>query len=701
VNYRAMRILVADDEATARLLMQAALGQAGFETILAEDGHDALDKFATLPCDMVMLDVDMPRLDGYATCARLRGLVGDELPIVMVTAMDDVASIEHAFHVGATDFIAKPINWSILGQRLRYLTRANQVLQDLHTANARNSAILNALPDTLLRLDGDGMVLAMHRPAQAGAEPGPDLPAAGETLPARLPRPAAERILAAAAQVRAEGGVATIEYQVEQDRDGTRYFEARLAGILGQEALCLVRDITERKAAEHDIHRLAYFDTLTGLPNRHAFGKRLDLEIARAREHAQGMAVLFLDLDGFKNVNDTLGHSAGDILLQWVADRLRQSIRSTDLVSRVEFPMNTGVELARLGGDEFTVLIPYLRQAEHALHLAQRIHEAMRQPFNLDGKDRVLTTSIGIAIYPEDGENAEALLKHADTAMYHAKNQGRDNCQFYSATLSRDAMRRLDLLGGLRKALERDEFHLEYQPQLDLASGRVDAVEALLRWDHPEHGAVSPAEFIPLAEENGLIVPIGEWVLGMACGDAAKWRDAGMPISLAVNLSAIQFKHPMLLSEIARILARTGLPADALELEVTEGALMEDSAATLATLDAIRGLGVHLALDDFGTGYSSLSYLKRLPLNNLKVDQSFVRGLPGDRENLAIAKAIVGLAKNLGFTVTAEGIETLEQARLFRDMGCETLQGFYIGKPLRAGAVPTHFTRHWNLGDIP
>jgi predicted signal transduction protein with EAL and GGDEF domain len=371
-------------------------------------------------------------------------------------------------------------------------------------------------------------------------------------------------------------------------------------------------------------------------------------------------------------------------------------VRPLDLVARADHP-DVEPELARLGGDEFTLLIPQLRHPEHALGLAHRIHEQMRRPFVLEGREVVVTTSIGIALFPDDGEDAATLLKHADTAMYHAKDQGRDNCQFYSASLTREAMRRLNLESNLRLALEREEFFLVYQPQLDLATGRIHSVEALIRWRHPEQGLIPPMEFIPAAEENGLIVPIGEWVLRTACQDACRWRAAGMPLRVAVNLSAMQFRQPGLVRRIQEILTQSDLPAEGLELEVTEGALMEDSATTLATLQAMRRVGVQLSLDDFGTGYSSLSYLKRLPLNNLKVDQSSVRGLPADRESLAIVRAIVSLAKNLGFTVTAEGIETLEQASILHGLACETLQGYYISKPVPAEAIPALLARQWQV----
>jgi diguanylate cyclase (GGDEF)-like protein len=687
------RILIVDDEATACLLMRAALEQAGYEVTTAEDGTTALRLFQAAPCDLVMLDVAMPGLDGYQTCARLRAEAGEELPIVMVTGMDDLESVERAFQAGATDFIPKPIHWPLIGHRVRYLLRAAGLLRDLDQANARNAALLDAVPDTLLRLSADGRVLDARLAAWAEPVPADD---AGMALTQLVPAEVEARILAAAGEARAGGLPANLEFQIATDGAQPRHYEARLCAIDARETLCLLRDISERKAAEQEIYRLAYFDTLTGLPNRLSFTERLDREIHRARQHHDQLVVLFLDLDGFKDVNDSLGYGFGDQLLHAVAERLRLGVRPADLVARHD-AADMEVELARLGGDEFTLLIPWVRQGDDVLAVAERVHDLLRRPFELQGRALILTASTGIALYPEDGDDAATLLKHADTAMNHAKGQGRDNCQFYSRMLTEAASRRLDLDGHLRQALERKEFSLVYQPQLDLDSGLVHSMEALIRWHHPERGLVPPQSFIPLAEANGLIVPIGEWVLRHACAEAVNWRDGNRPLRVAVNLSAAQFRNPRLLDQIAETLRLTGLEADLLELEVTEGVLMENSEANLKTLYDLRAMGVRLALDDFGTGYSSLSYLKRLPFNTLKVDQSFVRGLPGDRESMAIVRAIVSLAKNLGFSITAEGIETEEQARILDCLGCETLQGHYVGEPIRAEDIPgmiEHHERH-------
>ncbi len=560
---------------------------------------------------------------------------------------------------------------------------------ELAVVEARNKLrnTLEAIPDLLFEIELPGRIVDCHLPERNGLAFGNLI---GANLDQVLPAEAAAVFSAAVQEAYVSGS--SLGNMVElETADGPRWFELSAsrkstASPGSASFVVLARDVTSRREAEQKVYRLAYFDPLTGLPNRLSFSERIEREIYRARRNDEKLAILFLDLDGFKNINDTMGHGTGDLLLQWVSDRLRLSVRPADVVARVD-ASEEEIELARLGGDEFTVLVPHLRNAEDVLGVAHRIHEEMRRPFRLEGKDVVLTTSIGISVFPDDGQDGATLLKHADTAMYHAKDQGRDNCQFYSASLTQQALRRLDLENNLRRALQRDEFFLLYQPQFDLETGRVESVEALIRWQHPEQGLVSPLDFIPAAEENGLIVPIGEWVMRTACADAKRWEQEGHSLRLAVNLSARQFRDPDLAERIGLILASSGLSADRMELEVTEGSLMEDTEATLATLNRLTEMGLRLSLDDFGTGYSSLSYLKRLPLNNVKVDRSFVRGLPLDHDNLAIVRAIVSLARNLGFTVTAEGVETLEQAHCLRDLACDTLQGYYIGRPVGAEEI--------------
>jgi diguanylate cyclase (GGDEF)-like protein len=440
-----MHILVVDDDPTARLMLRGALVRDGHEVTLAGDGEEALRLFRASPYDLILLDVEMPGMNGCEVCAHLRQHAGDELPIVMVTGLDDLNSIERAFNAGATDFIPKPINLDLIGHRVRYLQRAYETLLDLHKANARNAAMLSAIPDTMVRLGSDGTVLDSHRGPEKAAIPRP-LP--GHPLGESLPAEVAARLLDAARRARAEARVIHVEYQLTQPDGTQRHFESKVAAIDAEETLFLARDITERKEAEQQISRLAYSDGLTGLPNRQSFVERLDREIERAKFEGGKFAILFLDLDGFKAINDSMGHSGGDLLLQWVADRLRQGLRPADLVARAE-GVDAERDLARLGGDEFTVIVPKVAEARDALMVARRIRDSIRRPFSLEGREVALTASIGVAVYPDDGEDAATLLKHADTAMYHAKGEGRDNCQLYSASLTQRSARGSKLEGSL------------------------------------------------------------------------------------------------------------------------------------------------------------------------------------------------------------------------------------------------------------
>ncbi len=690
------KILLADDDVTVRYLMEAALEQAGFSVTLACDGAEAIRLFEAAPTDMVMLDVEMPQMDGYQVCSYLRTKIGNELPIIMVTGMDDVQSIHRAFEVGATDFIAKPINWNLISYRILYLKRAYLNLLDLQIANARSKAIFSAIPDTMFILSDNSKVIDMQSHSDNTSWLATKL---RNSLHQTLPDNIVKLYLDAADRARKYETVELFEYQLKLDDDKTRYYENRVVVIDSQETLCLVRDITERKDSESRISRLAYFDSLTGLPNRQSFMEHLKREINRAKFIGNKLAILFLDLDGFKSINDTMGHTAGDVILQGAASRLQSCTRSSDFISRSD-TNHSQVELARLGGDEFTVVIPNLHRAEDALILAHRIREAMRHPFHLESRDVVLTTSIGIALYPDDGKDVETLLKNVDTAMYHAKNEGRDNCQFYNIDLTLQAEKRMHLENDLRNALQCNELHLVYQPQLDVASESFQSVEALIRWQHPTQGLISPLDFIPLAEENGLIIPIGEWVLRTACTEAVQWHKNGHYLEVAVNLSPLQFKNPDLVKTVLNILTETGFPLNKLVLEITESALMEHNESTLTTLSTLREHEIQIALDDFGTGYSSMSYLKRLPINSIKVDQSFIRGLLDDKDNLAIVRAIISLSKNLGFTITAEGIETLNQAQVLKFFGCETLQGYYFSKPIDTREIISLCEKQWSIHAI-
>jgi diguanylate cyclase (GGDEF)-like protein/PAS domain S-box-containing protein len=436
--------------------------------------------------------------------------------------------------------------------------------------------------------------------------------------------------------------------------------------------ISVVEDISSRKGAEERIQYLATHDGLTGLPNRVMFTQLLGLSIETARRYGRKLAVLFIDLDRFKVINDTLGHEAGDVLLREMGARLRECLRASDVV-------------ARLGGDEFVVLLQEVSDPAQAAAVARNILAVVMKPVVILGQECRVTASVGICLHPDDGQDDQSIMKNADMAMYLAKEEGKNNFQFFTSRMKPHSIERLSLETNLRRALELDEFSLHYQAKVSFKSGAITGVEALLRWHNPELGSVSPARFIPLAEETGLIVPIGKWVLKSACVQSMAWQKQGLPpVCMSVNLSMRQLNDEGLVREIESVLAQTGLQPELLELEVTESTIMHNAERAVRVLTAIKALGVRLAIDDFGTGYSSLAHLKRFPIDTLKVDRSFIREVPNDAEDRAIAEAIIAMGKTLSLTVVAEGVETPEQQAFLRDRLCDEMQGFYFSTPVAA-----------------
>lgn len=574
------QIIIIDDDSLIRLVVAMALQAAGFTTSEAASGEEGLRLFNEKGADAVLLDVMMPDgMDGFETCAEFRKLpAGQHIPVLMMTGLEDMESINRAFEAGATDFITKPINIPLLGHRVRYMLRAS------HTTR-------------------------------------------------------------------------------------------RLA------------------ESERRLHRMAYFDSLTELPNRQFFLEHLQHMIALAQRQKLKLGVLFLDLDGFKRINDTLGHHLGDLVLQATADRLRKTIRASDALIRTSTTQDD-ISLARLGGDEFTILLSTIERNEDAATVAERIRINLAKSLIIGDHELYTSTSIGIGIYPDDGETAEELLKNADLAMYYAKRGGGNRYRYFTAKMSETALRRLNLENHLRKAIELDELELHYQPQLDILTGKFSGLEALIRWDCQELGWLAPTEFIPLAEETGLIIGLGEWVLRTACQQAKNWRDQGIPLShMAVNVSAIQFLHKGFSSLVATILAETGLEPDVLELELTESVLINDEEIVLSVLRSLKQIGVQLAIDDFGTGYSSLSRLKNYPIDRLKIDQAFVSNLEQNSDNAAIVVAVIAMAKGMDMKVIAEGVETPVQLAFLTNKYCNEAQGYLLSKPLSSAQAEEFLTK--------
>ena len=480
-----------------------------------------------------------------------------------------------------------------------------------------------------------------------------------------------------------------------RNKNGDSYLEERSVSAVKDDNdrivnfIILFSDVTKQKEDERRVQFLAHHDSLTGLANRTMFQLRCEETLLRASRKSAKAAVMFIDLDHFKTVNDSLGHAYGDELLRGVAARVQECVRKTDFV-------------ARLGGDEFTVLLNEVADSGDVAFIAKKILDRLSASFTVAGHEIYVSASIGISYYPDDGQNASALIKNADSAMYAAKEQGRSNYQFFSAEMNAQALEALMMASSLRLAIERDELVLEYQPRIDLHDGKVMGVEALVRWNHPNLGRIMPGQFIGIAEKTGLIDPIGEWVLRTACQQMIAWQQSGWaPLRVAVNLSARQFRQPDLTQGIASILQETGLKAAALELEVTESLVMHDPQRAAVILERLKEMGVAIAIDDFGTGYSSLSYLKRFPIDYIKIDQSFIRGLPHEAEDVGITRAIIAIARTLGLKLIAEGVDKAEQLAFLTQEGCHEGQGYLISRPIPGDAMRGYLENFVDSGTAP
>jgi diguanylate cyclase (GGDEF)-like protein len=501
----------------------------------------------------------------------------------------------------------------------------------------------------------------------------------------------AERVREACEHAISNGDAFAIEHRVVQSGGKLRHVHQQVEVIAHDDAgralrlAGAVHDITRRKDAEEQIRRLAYYDTLTGLPNRLLFTEKMHKAIAHAERHGQQVAIMFIDLDHFKRVNDTLGHGAGDELLRVVSARLDTSVRALDSVGRGSGDNADTNSIARLGGDEFIVMLNNVQRVADAAGVARRLVAALAQPVTVQGTELYVGGSVGIAMYPDDGTDIDTLLMNADTAMYRAKEAGRGGFQFYDRSMNARALDRLVMESMLRRAVERSEFVLHYQPRVDFNSGQIVGAEALIRWQHPERGLLLPQEFIPLAEDTNLVIPIGEWAIGAVCRQSAAWLAQGVDlVPVAVNLAASHLRERALPDQVARALHTNGLLPTSLEIEVTESILMSDPELSAETARRLSDIGVSLSIDDFGTGYSSLSYLKRLPITSLKIDQSFVRDLATDPDDAAIIIAIIAMAHSLKLRVIAEGVETEAQRAFLKAHDCNEYQGYLVSQPVEA-----------------
>lgn len=637
----------------------------------------------------VLVDLCLPDSHGLGTFERLFA-AAPQIPLLILTASQDEDTAKLAVQRGAQEYLLTGRLDAYLWPKavISMIERAANT-EALFEEKERAQVTLNSIGDAVVSTDVSGRVTYLNIVAE-GLTGWSQQEAAGHPLEEVF------RIIDGSTREEARN---PMTFAIQQNnivgltpncilirRDGAEFpiedssapIHDRHGRVTG--AVMVFHDVSAARATTQSLSHLAQHDSLTGLPNRTLLNDRLTEAMALANRYRRPVALLFLDLDRFKHINDSLGHVIGDRVLQSVAQRLLSCVRASDTVSRQ-------------GGDEFVILLSEIAHPQDATVCADKILDALRSPHHIDEHDLHVTASIGIVTYPDDGTDCETLIKHADFAMYHAKDNGRDNRQFFRRDLNLHAVKRQSLENDVRHALEREEFTVHYQPKVSLETGRIVGVEALIRWLHPHLGLVPPAEFVPIAEVSGLIVPIGRWVLREACHQAQAWQDIGIaPIRIAVNISAVELRAKDFQAGIGLILAETGLEARFLELELTETFLMQDSSATLAVLQDLKQLGLHLALDDFGTGFSSLSHLKRFPIDTLKIDRSFVRSITTNAHDASIVSAVISMGNNLHMRVVAEGVETREQLSFLQECDCPFGQGHYFSQPL-AGPQCTQLLR--------
>jgi len=688
------KILVVDDDPVVLKSLKDLLAIRGYNSSTAIGGQEAICQLNQNEYDLVLLDLHMPYVSGHDVMAHIN-TNKIETSVIIVSGETSFEAAKDACTQGAYDFLRKPyatdelmitINNALKEKRLQKQNLFMQ--QQLSESERLHRYIVNTSPDIIYILDQDGYFTFINERIESLLGFSKE-----EIVGKHYSFLVHHDDLEQAKYVFNERRIGTraaknIELRLKCKDDGkSRHFNNRTLPIelsaMGMYAgegnarktytgtYGVARDVTERKIAEETINFQAYHDLLTKLPNRALLRDRLSLAINNAKRENEQLAVMFLDLDRFKNINDSLGHMIGDELLQQVSMRLKECIRAADT-------------LARFGGDEFTLMLPRLHHgSDDAVKLAEKITSTLKQPFNIDGHELYVSASIGIAIYPQDGAHMDTLIKHADVAMYHVKGQGKNGYQFYSDEMNVPYIEKLSMDTGIHRALDNNEFHLVYQPQVNLRTGEVVGVEALLRWDHPEHGPISPSEFIPFAEECGLIIDVGYWVIKSACAELSRWRQAGLPeIRMSINISARQLMEENIVKHITSIMKDYNVPGSCLELEITENAIMEDMDSVIRKLHELSGYGITIAIDDFGTGYSSLSYLHKLPIHTLKIDRTFLKESRINQGDNTIINTIVAMAKGLSLNVIAEGVETPAQLEYLREIDCSEAQGFLFGKPL-------------------
>jgi diguanylate cyclase (GGDEF)-like protein len=702
-------ILIVDDESLNRRLLQALLGPEGYVTSTAASGKEALAAIAQNPPDLILLDVMMPGLDGRQVARAVKAdPATSKIPIIIVTAQTDREARLAALDAGAEDFLSKPVDRAELWLRVRNLLRLKRLsdLLERHQvtleaqAQARTAELQARMVDlerfrTAMDATDESIVLVNRTTmefvsvnATASQMLGYSREELFELGPIDLvstSRTQLENLYDAIIAGRRR--TASIETAHRKDGSAFPVEVHRQAQRVGADwvIVTVARDITERIQAQSRLKHLVHFDALTGLLNRTLLSETLTKTLVHASSTGQAVAVLHLDLDHFKKINDTYGREAGDELLIQVSDRLMECLYERDTVGR-------------LGGDEFALILTMPQDPGDAALVAEKVQTALHKPFCLNGHDVSVTASIGITLHPEDATDAQALLKNADTAMYQAKQSGRDAFQFFTSAMNTEVWRRLELETALRHALKNGEFVLHYQPKVELKGGNVVGLEALLRWDRPGFGLVSPSEFLYSLEESGLIVDVGRWAIAAACEQVRDWRRRGIdPVQVSVNISERQFVRGDLEGDVLLALDTYEVPAQLLELEIPETLLMTSTDATIAILANLKAAGVQICIDDFGKGYSSLAYLRRFPIDKLKIDRSFIRDVSRSPDAAAIALAIIQMGHSLNLEVIAQGVETEPQLGFLRGQRCDQIQGYFFSPPLPVPATELMLRAHTSL----
>lgn len=694
------RILVADDNPRLLQTLVDLLRSEGYDTVAASGGREACEAIRTARFDLAMVDLNMPEVDGFEVMDQV-SRSQPECALIVVSGETSFRTVSRALRRGAADYIRKPFDPdellatldNVMGKRSLLLAHEN-MQRRLEQSESLHRYIVNSSPDIVFMLDREGRFCFLNRKVETllGYRPSDLIGRHFGTLlveedairsnhALRDPGISADRPVTLEVRLRVSGSLSAnrhfeiTAFPVDQDTwigsdNLDEQYLSRHARYYGT-----ARDITERKEAEAFISFQAYHDLLTRLPNRALFRDRLNLAITQARRNRQTLAVMFLDLDRFKVINDTLGHAMGDRLLQAVTQRLERCLRKGDTLSR-------------FGGDEFTLLLPTVPGRDEASQIANKLIDTLRAPFRLDNHDIFVGVSIGIALFPEAGEQLDTLIRNADIAMYSVKARGKDGYCFFNPSMVVNTSGRLDMERDLRRALAENELKVHYQPQICLKTGRVTGLEALVRWQHPHRGLLYPAEFLPLASETNLIPELSQQVLTLACTEACQWiRQVNPALRLAVNLSPVQLEHPAFVERLIAELTRLDFPPENLEIEITENAIMNDLEQVSQKLRQLAAHGVRIAIDDFGTGYSSLNYLHHLPIHTLKVDRSFIQNIRSGNDGACIVNAIVAMAQGLRLEIVAEGVECQEQLDYLATLGCQHVQGFFCGKPQPADLV--------------